>query len=192
MQFYFLTQCIRYAILVSGCKARWRLAMETTIINFKTDNSLEITGTYKHIVAKTIVNQQIANETLAGGKYENMVFENVVFENCTIQASVFLETKFIDCKFKNCNFSSTKFVSCNLVACTFENCHFCITNSLTCNFLSCTFLGNTWKLGVTRDNKLVNCQVHDETYFRMEAEGENNNLLSCFENAPLLDQVAAA
>jgi uncharacterized protein YjbI with pentapeptide repeats len=165
-------------------------SMETTVINVNSKDSTIITGTYNHVVAQAITNQIIANEQLAGGKYENMVFENVTFENCTIQASVFLETNFIDCKFKNCNFSFSKFLSCNLVACTFENCHFCITNSLTCNFLTCTFLDNTWKLGVTRENKLIDCYLGDETYFHMEVNGDNNDLLSTHEDNSSIDQAA--
>ena len=165
--------------------------METTIINMKNIKSIEISGTYRHIANEIVTNQVIANTQIAGGKYENMVFENVDFEDCTIQASVFLKTKFIDCRFKNCNFSFTKFVSCNLVACTFENCHFCITNSLTCNFLSCTFLDNTWKLGVARQNKMINCYLGDETYFHLEQRGEDNDLLYCFQNSPSINQLIA-
>lgn len=151
--------------------------METTIINIKSIENVNITGTYKHIIGKTLLNQSISHTQIAGGKYENMVFENITFENCTIQATVFSETKFIDCKFINCNFSFTKLMSCNLVACTFENCYFCITNSLTCNFLSCTFLNNKWKLGTLRENKMIHCLLEDETYFHMDVNGENNQIV---------------
>lgn len=180
MQFYFLTQRIKYEILSLATNHRGKSMNITDIMKYNRD----ITGTYLNIKDQQFNDLSILGAAISGSKIENTVYENIIFENCSFQSTDFINVIFIDCKFKNCIFNFVKFKDCNQIACKMENCLFCITNSLNCNFLSCTYINNSW-LGSNNQGRFITCNLEDAELNTMDDACQSTVALSPFSNSQL-------
>lgn len=187
MQFYILTQSVRYGIM------QLRVAIYFQNAQGRRINMHTLTAFIDTIFenAKNDSNSTTESSTTRKGSQfeviENERISGITLEGLTISGSLFSLTTFVGVTFDSCAFFGSKIENCEFVNCNFINCSFQFSEITHCNFKASTFKNNLWDFTPVKRSKLLECTMDGSSSYYLAKH--DSYLTQCFDLPTEWDEV---